>query len=688
MAIAYTRALLARYVRRYWVRAVESSGTLDDLLVTVEEVALTLGEGIQPPVPLPSDAELSARLADCRADRAAREPTHPAIALADRAGLDSDDLDWLEVLAALQTEPSLLRTATFAWADFAVKQPTVVFMLELLADDSSQRRRIEARLTPDAPLRRLGLIVLGEDRAWHPRTPLLQRPVAVPDGVIRALSGLRPGGEGLPAGALSASAPAPESLVLPPEARVLRAVRLAAQHRDLTPILLVGPPGAGRRTLAAAAAATADRPLCVLDVAALDDDPLAFEAQCVMALRDGLLADALLLVRADSLQADHAAILWRHARRFEVPLVLTARPAAAALLSAAMPGLRVIEPDDTPPAVRRALFERLLEANAFAADPALLARFVDTYQLTPGDVDRALADARIEVDGPRLTPANFDRAVRRQVRTHLSDLAQRVTTSQTWDDLILGAEQRQALDELMAHARHRSQVFEAWGLGAKVGGRGEGLGCLFSGPPGTGKTMSAALIAQSLGLDLFQVDLARIVDKYVGETEKKLARLFEEASRLPVVLLFDEADSLFATRTKVESSNDRYANLEVNYLLQLMERHTGICILTTNLESSIDAALMRRLRFRIHFPLPGPGMRRALWQAMLPDRLPLADDVDLDLLAKRFTLSGALIRNAVVRAAFRAAAMTPADGPIRLDHATLEQATRAELREMGRLASG
>lgn len=677
------RALLARYIRRYWVRAVQSSGTLDDLIVTVDEVGITLGEGIPPPVPLPDAAAVDARIADGRAARAARDPDHPAIALADRAGLDDLDLEWLEVLAALQSTPALLRTATFAWADFAIKQPTVVFMLELLADDEAHRARLEARLVPDAPLRRLGLVMLGQDRAWQPRTPLLQRPISVPDGVLRALRGHLPGREGLPPGALRPSDPPPADLVLPPHARVLRAVQAAARQRDLSPILLIGAPGAGRRTLAASAAATVGRPLWILDVAALDPDPLRFEAQIAIALRDALLADALLLVRADALDLDRARVLYRRARRAEHGLVLTARATAAAHLAGAMPGLRVIEPDETPPAVRRALFERLLTTNAFAADPDLLRRFVDTYRLTPGDVQRALADARIELDGPQLTAAHFDRAVRRQVRTSLSDLARRVTTSQTWDDLVLGAEARAALDELLAHARHHGQVFERWGLGAKVGGRGQGLSCLFSGPSGTGKTMSAALVAQSLGLDLFQVDLARVVDKYVGETEKNLARLFDEAARLPVVLLFDEADSLFATRTAVESSNDRYANLEVNYLLQLMENHAGICILTTNLESSIDQALMRRLRFRIYFPLPGPAMRRRLWRAMLPPRLPLADDVDLDALAQRFTLSGALIRNVVVRAAFLAAA---ANGPV--TQALLMRATRAELQEMGRLASG
>lgn len=683
MAYELCRVLLARYVRRYWVRAVAASGTLDDLLVTVEEVQITLGQGIEPPVPLPSDETLARRLAAERAARADRDLDDPAIALADRAGLDDDDLALLEVLVALQVHPTLLRTATFAWADFAIKQPTVVFMLELLADDDAHRARLEARLTPDAPLRRHALIRLGQDRAWHPQTPLLQRPVSVPDGVIRALRGAPPGREGLPPGALGPARPPDAELILPPHARVLRAVQAIAGQRDLAPLLLLGPPGTGRRTLASVAARQAGRPLWVLDVAALDAEPLAFEAQITAALRDTLLADAILLVRADPLDADRAAILWRRARLTEAALILTARAGSAARLAGAIPGLRVIEPDDLPPATRRALFERLLNDNAFSVDATLLERFVDTYRLTPGDVNRALADARVEVDGPALDAGQFDRAVRRQVRTHLADLARRVTTTQTWDDLVLGAEQRAALDELVAHARHKAQVFESWGLGAKVGGRGEGLGCLFSGAPGTGKTMSAALIAQSLGLDLFQVDLARVVDKYVGETEKNLARLFAEAARLPVVLLFDEADSLFATRTKVESSNDRYANLEVNYLLQLMERHAGICILTTNLESSIDTALMRRLRFRVHFPLPGPNMRRRLWRAMLPERLPRADDVDLDRLARRFEMSGALIRNAVVRAAFLAAA---ADRPV--DQAMLEQATRAELREMGRLASG
>jgi len=184
-----------------------------------------------------------------------------------------------------------------------------------------------------------------------------------------------------------------------------------------------------------------------------------------------------------------------------------------------------------------------------------------------------------------------------------------------------------------------------------------------------------------LGLDLFLVDLSRIVDKYVGETEKNLARLFDEASQLPVVLLFDEADSLFAARTKVESSNDRYANLEVNFLLQRMERFEGISILTSNMATSIDPAFKRRLRFRLHFELPDAADRERMWRAMIPATCQVEANIDWSELAHRWELSGALIRNAALRAAFLAAARGVA-----VSEELLTIATRSELEEMGRLS--
>jgi SpoVK/Ycf46/Vps4 family AAA+-type ATPase len=208
--------------------------------------------------------------------------------------------------------------------------------------------------------------------------------------------------------------------------------------------------------------------------------------------------------------------------------------------------------------------------------------------------------------------------------------------------------------ELITSIRYQSQVMERWGFGRKMAS-GRAVSALFGGPPGTGKTMVATLIAKELGLELFRVDLSRVVSKWVGETEKNLGRAFDEAKTSQAVLLFDEADALFAKRTDVKSSNDRYANLEVNYLLQRLEAFEGVVLLTTNNQSSIDDAFRRRLRFRIEFPAPDADERELLWRAMLPPEVPVASDVQFAALAERYEMTGGFIKNAVVRAAYLAA---------------------------------
>ena len=246
-------------------------------------------------------------------------------------------------------------------------------------------------------------------------------------------------------------------------------------------------------------------------------------------------------------------------------------------------------------------------------------------------------------------------AIRTLLDGELSTLGRLVEWKQTWEDLVLPDDIQEELRELISRVRHRKHVLDEWGFGRKVG-KGTGLSALFSGPPGTGKTMVAGIIAAELGLDLYQIDTSRLVSKWIGETEKNLARLFDAASAGHAVLLFDEADSLFAKRTEVKSSNDRYANLEVNYLLQRMESFEGISILTTNLETSVDEAFRRRLAFRITFPLPEVEERERLWRAMLPAKAAVAPNLDFKALATRYEMSGGYIRNAVLRAAYLAAA--------------------------------
>jgi SpoVK/Ycf46/Vps4 family AAA+-type ATPase len=228
--------------------------------------------------------------------------------------------------------------------------------------------------------------------------------------------------------------------------------------------------------------------------------------------------------------------------------------------------------------------------------------------------------------------------------------------------------------------QYEKVVMDQWGFSRRFS-YGRGLSALFSGPPGTGKTMIAGLIAKELGLELFRVDLSRVVSKWVGETEKNLGTAFDEAHNARAILLFDEADALFGKRTEVRSSNDRYANLETNYLLQRIESFEGIVLLTTNRDTSIDEAFRRRLRFRIEFPTPDAAEREQLWRSMIPATAPLDPDVDFTALAERFQMTGGYIKNAAMRAAYLAATSEPKV----ISQTVLVKAAALEWEEMGKL---
>jgi hypothetical protein len=262
----------------------------------------------------------------------------------------------------------------------------------------------------------------------------------------------------------------------------------------------------------------------------------------------------------------------------------------------------------------------------------------------------------------------------------LSGLATRIEWRGRWEDLVLPADQFELVVELVSRVRHRCKVLERWGFASKLG-RGTGTAALLSGPPGTGKTMVAGLIAGELGLDLYQVDLSRVVSKYIGETEKNLATLFDAAESGHAVLLFDEADALFGKRSEVKSSNDRNANLEVNYLLQRLEAFRGITILTTNHETAIDEAFKRRIAVHVRFPVPEETEREQLWKALIPEQAEVGGDIDFARLARAFAMTGGYIKNAVVRAAFLAA---DEESPIM--HAHLWRAARWEYEGMGKIA--
>jgi SpoVK/Ycf46/Vps4 family AAA+-type ATPase len=261
-------------------------------------------------------------------------------------------------------------------------------------------------------------------------------------------------------------------------------------------------------------------------------------------------------------------------------------------------------------------------------------------------------------------------ACREQARPRLEDLTQRITPIASWDDIVLAEQQLRTLKEIAAHVRHRTRVYETWGF-AEKGERGLGISALFAGPSGTGKTMAAEVLARDLRLDLYRIDLSQVVSKYIGETEKNLRRVFDAAEDGGAVLLFDEADALFGRRSEVKDSHDRYANIEVSYLLQRMEAYRGLAILTTNMKNAMDPAFLRRIRFVVVFPFPEVAQRAAIWGRVFPSRAP-TEGLDPQRLA-RLGVSGGSIRNIAMSAAFLAA---DADEPVRMGH--LLRATRSE----------
>ena len=284
--------------------------------------------------------------------------------------------------------------------------------------------------------------------------------------------------------------------------------------------------------------------------------------------------------------------------------------------------------------------------------------------------------------GARPSPpalADWYGACRRQASRRLAELAQKLFPPHGWDDLVLDQARLAQLQEICDQVRQRERVLGAWGFGAKLA-TGRGLSALFTGPPGTGKTMAAGVMANELHLDLYRIDLSQVVSKYIGETEKNLSRIFAEAESSGTVLLFDEADALFGKRTEIGDAHDRYANIETSYLLQRMEEYEGIAILASNLRQNMDEAFLRRLRFVVEFPFPDAAHRRRIWQGHLRGGAPLADDLDVDLLAERLAVSGGNIRNIVVAAAYLAAA---SGEPIGM--AQLLRAARGEFEKVGKL---
>lgn len=579
--------------------------------------------------------------------------------LAGRAGLT--ELDTAVLLIALAPDVDRTFEPLYGYLndDVSRRRATVGLALDLCGVPA-HLAAVRGRFHASAPLRALGLLEVEE-----PERPFLTRSLRVPD----RLAGHLLGDDTPDAALLGRLHPMPDPLPAGADAEDFTR-RLAARLHDgpLTVYLREQREGDGLAALASVLRAAGLDALCCSG----PEDDLSTVPELLREARlggravvvSGLPGQPGSLVRALTAATD-VTVLLTDPRPYDPhwaphdPLVLDA------------PGRR---------AGGAAAWRAALGPDADGFD---LATAVAPYRLGGDRIQRAAHAARAlaAFDGGPVTADHVRLAARRQSASGLESHARRIRPAVDWRDLVLPEAPLTQLRELALRARHRDRVLGDWRLSAG-GGRGRGVLGLFAGESGTGKTLSAEVVAADLGLDLYVVQLSSIVDKYVGETEKNLERIFTEADRTDAVLLFDEADAVFGKRSEVKDSHDRYANMESAYLLQRLESFDGIALLTTNLRANIDEAFTRRLDLVVDFPFPDAGQRLALWRHGL-SHVPSADGIDPDPLARDFELAGGSIRSAVVTAAYLAAG--------RGDHVTagdLLEGARREYRKAGRLVPG
>lgn len=559
-------------------------------------------------------------------------------------------------------------------------QPDVGFLIDVLARDGREAQALLAELRSGAPLLKWGLLRLGEAKGWQPETPLLHRPVVVRQRVVEWLHGLWQPELELMEGA-GRYHTASEVAVLPSAQHLVQARLETFRTHDPFPLLVLGSQQVGKTAAVVAAAAALGRGTLAVDLALLAGVAQPLDELRTAAL-DATFLDAVLLFKhADALgdkRPELRAELLRQIADLRVPVVLTAQ-LEEPIKALRLPRLSQVELESPSLEEQDGVWSRALATHGLALPRGSSLQEVGRYRLPPGDIHEACRQLVRQKVGSSPSREDLLRAVRGRLKHRLGDTAELVTTGQAWSDVVLSDDLRSRLFELLSAVEHERKVMGDWGFAGKVK-VGRAVAALFFGAPGTGKTMVAGLLAKSLGMDLYRVDLSRIMSKWVGETERNLAALFAEAKRASAALLFDEGDALFAKRTDVKSANDRYANLEVNYLLQRLETHEGVVMITTNKLANIDEAFMRRFRFRIEFPAPDEHERLQLWKAMLPASVPHDQTVNLEELATRFEMSGGYIKNAVLRAAYFAAAQGE-----KLSQDLLLIAAELEWQEMGRL---
>jgi hypothetical protein len=562
--------------------------------------------------------------------------------------------DLLVLCAGIELDSTFAACCATAQGDARKLYPT--FSLALAALPGAHW----SALAPSSPLRRWRLIELTGNEG------LVSAPLRIDERVLHFLTGVNYLDDRLQG--LVEPVAAPQDLP-PSQLEVARRIaQLWANSKDGIPPVaqLCGTDGSGRRAVAAFVCRDLGLHLHCLRSADIPASGVEREALARVWEREAMLSHTALLVDADEMDVPDCA-------RTLLPFLENVR------------GLVLVRRRDPLRSWRRPLVRfdlrkptsgeqselwRQSLGPSFGELNGQVENVVSQFSLGPQNIEAVAAALSSHCGEEGALSSRLWEACRVQSRTRLGDLAQRIEPAATWDELVLPEPQRQLLREITTHVRQRTKVHDTWGF-AEKGERGLGISALFAGTSGTGKTMAAEVLARELALDLYRIDLSSVVSKYIGETEKNLRRVFDAAEEGGAILLFDEADALFGKRSEVKDSHDRYANIEVSYLLQRMEAYRGLAILTTNMKSALDPAFLRRLRFIVQFPFPDAAQRAEIWRRIFPAGTPTQD---LDLLKlSRLNVAGGNIRNIAMNAAFLAA---DAGEPVRMTH--LLRAARSE----------
>ncbi|WP_326538125.1 ATP-binding protein [Pseudorhodoferax sp.] len=616
----------------------------DFLVAEFRRLAALLGEaGAAPP--------------DTEALRAAMPVPAAIDRLAALFGLSPFERDLLLLVAGVELDARL--AALCAEAAHQPQRPWATFGLALAALPQPHWSAI----APHEPLRRWRLLELDEGAG------IATARLRLDERVLHCIAGINQLDHRL--APLLAPLPAPGAMGRDQQAAV--ATLLAQLHAAvgrLPAVLLAGDDAPGLQDVAGAVAAALDTGVLRLRAADVPAAPTEQAAFAALWSREAALLDCALLVQCgdedqgDDERASRQAVA-RLLERLD-GLVFVCGPESALPAPGVLPQLRqAIARPDAPE--RLQLWQAALGPRAEALAPAL-DQLAGQYRLGARRIQQIAAEA----PGPDAAALH---AASRGAGHGMPGLAQRIDTRAGWSELVLPPAQQAQLRQIAAQARHRLTVLHRWGF-AGQGQRGLGLATLFWGDSGTGKTLAAEVLAAELDLALYRIDLSAVVSKYIGETEKNLRRVFDSAEEVGAILLFDEADALFGKRSEVKDSHDRYANIEVSYLLQRMESYGGLAILTSNHKAALDPAFQRRLRFVVHFPFPDQAQREGIWRAVFPPAAPLDAGVDFTRLA-RLGVAGGSIRNIALGAAFLAAeAGTPIDMAALRRAALLEAAKR------------